>query len=30
MNYPERLRAHLKEPGLVVMPAVWDVGVWLP
>src|ERR1700760_2303803 len=24
MNAPERLRAHLKEPGLVVMPAVWD------
>jgi len=24
MTAPERLRAHLKEPGLVVMPAVWD------
>ncbi len=24
MNYPERLRALLAEPGLVVMPAVWD------
>jgi 2-methylisocitrate lyase-like PEP mutase family enzyme len=24
MNPPERLRAHLTEPGFVVMPAVWD------
>ena len=24
MNHPDRLRALLKEPGLVVMPAVWD------
>src|SRR5258708_16882224 len=24
MTAPERLRAHLKDPGLVVMPAVWD------
>ncbi len=24
MNHPERLRAHLAKPGLVVMPAVWD------
>lgn len=24
MNYPERLRALLAEPGFVVMPAVWD------
>ena len=24
MTPPERLRAHLAEPGLVVMPAVWD------
>lgn len=24
MNYPDRLRALLAKPGLVVMPAVWD------
>jgi 2-methylisocitrate lyase-like PEP mutase family enzyme len=24
MNSPDRLRALLAEPGLVVMPAVWD------
>jgi 2-methylisocitrate lyase-like PEP mutase family enzyme len=24
MNPPDRLRAHLAEPGFVVMPAVWD------
>ncbi|HJQ56300.1 MAG TPA: isocitrate lyase/PEP mutase family protein [Vineibacter sp.] len=24
MNYPERLRALLAQPGFVVMPAVWD------
>ncbi len=24
MNHPDRLRALLAEPGLVVMPAVWD------
>ncbi|EDP63348.1 hypothetical protein BAL199_28540 [alpha proteobacterium BAL199] len=24
MNAPDRLRALLTEPGLVVMPAVWD------
>ncbi len=24
MTPPERMRAHLAEPGLVVMPAVWD------
>jgi 2-methylisocitrate lyase-like PEP mutase family enzyme len=24
MTQPERLRAHLAEPGFVVMPAVWD------
>ena len=24
MNAPDRMRALLKEPGLILMPAVWD------